>query len=169
MLNDHNATEPVGVFRSSFARLTVWIHAIAIPLTVAAIVFTDGAETNVLALAIAVPVATLVGFGLVAIAVTYLKAFNVYVYSDRLRRYGFGGRYRDVKWEDVKSITSRNFLGLKYIRINVNRPGRNFLLPPYLKDMNRFTELVAHHAGPDNLLTRYLRENLARIENEHRR
>ena len=158
MLNDYNATQPVGVFRSSFARLTLWVHAIAIPLGVAAVVFTYGTEPYVLALAISLIVATLCGVGLMAIVVTYLKVFKVYVYGDRLRRYGFGGRYRDVKWEDVESITSRNFVGLKYVRIHDKCPGRNISLPPYLNEMRQFTNLVGQHAAPTNLLTRYLRE-----------
>lgn len=161
MHNGHDGTGPVGVFRLPFARLTVWILAIGMPVGAAAVVLTDGAETNILALAIALLVAALIGAGWTAIAVSY---FKVYVYSDRLRGCSFWGRYLDVKWEDIETITAWNFAGLKHLRVHIKRHGSSIWLPLFLNDMSQFTELVAHHAGPDNLLTRCLRVNLAQIK-----
>jgi len=145
---------PIGVFRCELP--FVMLVGIVTTLPIAQVIILCDNTVNVtipsvLMLTAEDAILVGVGFGLV---VAYYK---IYIYSNQIYGYNFWGKYHHLAWSDVERISPIGLLGVKYIRVYSRRNTKVMWIPLFLKDLDRFVNLVCLYAGPDNALVQYFK------------
>ena len=144
--------EPVVPFKPSFFRywtFLTFLVTVGLMGGTALIVGLEGFDLDMVGLAVAFANG---GFLSVFFTVFIVAYFKVYVSPASLRSFNSWGACRDVKWDDILSVTPINLVGLKYLRLYSARTTSPLWVPLFLSDAQRFTNLVRQYAGPKNPL-----------------
>jgi hypothetical protein len=97
---------------------------------------------------------------------TFLLVLPVVLYyttgvgPEGIRGFNFWGIYRDALWEDFRSVSPINFLGLRFLRAHTARGWGPLWLPIFLTDWERFRDLVLEYAGPEHPFSRAICEEV---------
>jgi len=141
--------EPVVSFKSSFFRYWTFLVTVGFIGGTALIVGLDGSDLDMVGLAVVFANGCFLSLFFTVFIVTY---FKVHVSPASLRSYNSWGVCRDVKWDDILSVTPINLMGLKYLRLYSATTTSPLWVPLFLSDAQRFTSLVRQYAGPKNPL-----------------
>jgi hypothetical protein len=81
-----------------------------------------------------------------------VAAFPVRIGQGGIRSYDFWGRHFALQWDDIKKVEPRNYLGMRYLRVE-SAPGTAVFIPLGLRDIRGLRERVRQLAGSGNVLT----------------
>jgi hypothetical protein len=86
--------------------------------------------------------------------------FQTGIGPEGIRGFNFWGVYRDAPWEDFRSVSPFNLLGLRFLRAHTARGWSPLWLPIFLNDWDRFRDRVLEYAGPEHPLSRALEDEV---------
>lgn len=78
--------------------------------------------------------------------------FTIEVHTDGIQGYDVWGRYCFVPWNSMQAASSKNALGLKYIKVTTSLNGFCLWLPLFLRNLPGFSAQVVALAPADNPL-----------------
>jgi len=146
-----NFRNPIKVFRPNMMNYGKSIFKLFLPLCIVIPILTfvngiidnGGITLDDLGLAFGLLIVIcLVALTLILLIQFISLFFPVKVYKEGIRCYNFYGFYKNVRWNDIRYVTSLHTNGLKYAEIKVNGLKTKITIPLFLGNMKEFKELV---------------------------
>jgi hypothetical protein len=150
---------PTEWFRVSFWWIFMIVCMWAVPIAVTILVGLGLAGGGLLIGAILAGILGGEVFGLLVL-LPLVWFYKTGVGPEGVRGCNFWGVYRDAPWEDFRSVSPINFLGLRFLRAHTTRGWGPLWLPIFLNDWQGFRDLVLEYAGPEHPLSRAINEEV---------
>lgn len=145
---------PIEVFRSSLPFVILVGLAIELPIHAGMMLLDSELTITIFYLLAFFAVDVIMSCIGLSLAVAYYK---IYIYSGRFVGRSFWGKLHDMEWNDVERIRAIGFLGVKYIGVYSRRNTKPVWIPLFLKNLDRFVNLVCQYAEPNNPLVQYFK------------
>jgi len=101
-------------------------------------------------------IAPLIAVGLYGILWVFAVLMPITVKPETIKCYTAQGRYKEISWAQIESVTLMKLYGLPYAYLESESLSSPITLPLYLENMQDFKETIYKYAGLHNPLSEFL-------------